>query len=652
MSINLMFNNFNKEILKKNFVDAMFILRDIWFKYPNNTRIFEEIRKLKKRYIIQPNTLLDQNKVNSFFAAHEVGNTLSVINDLQLLHYNDPNDFYVLNLLGVFNGLIENYETAIKYQKLSIELHPFDAGNYLNLFLTLEKKGNIDLALSIIEIARLLDYNNVTINLQLARLYSRTENYISSNLIYKQLVSLDKRNFQINIEYAKSLINLNIFEEALVFINRIEFNKHEEDKILILKGLVYYKLHNFIKSKELISSALKINKKNDNAYTLLGSIYEDLGFINKAIETNVQATKLNKENHIAFSNLAACYSFIGEIDLSISTFKEAIKINPLYFKAIYSLGQMQIYKGEFKEGWLNFEKRWQSSDYIHKKLVTSKPLLKKLGNKNLKLLAWNEQGIGDQVMYGSMFNELSELTSKLSVKIDERLIGLFKKTHPKINFISSKKFINEDEYDFHIPFGHIGKHLRLKKEDFLQSNFPYIRCSNKTNNFIVNKYKEANNLLVGLSWTSANKLMSDHKSLTLESLSPILQMKNIKFISLEFKKNSNETDLIRKKYGIEIIKEDSIDNFNDIEGLSSIIEACDFIISCSNTNAHLSGALNKKTYLLLPLGKGRLWNWSNNNGYSLWYPKTRILQQKTIGDWDYPINTLKKEIIDYELNIN
>ncbi len=86
------------------------------------------------------------------------------------------------------------------------------------------------------------------------------------------------------------------------------------------------------------------------------------------------------------------------------------------------------------------------------------------------------------------------------------------------------------------------KHLRLKKEDFLQSNFPYIRCSNKTNNFIVNKYKEANNLLVGLSWTSANKLMSDHKSLTLESLSPILQMKNIKFISLEFKKNSNETD--------------------------------------------------------------------------------------------------------------
>ena len=88
------------------------------------------------------------------------------------------------------------------------------------------------------------------------------------------------------------------------------------------------------------------------------------------------------------------------------------------------------------------------------------------------------------------------------------------------------------------------------------------------------------------------------------------------------------------------------DNFNDIEGLCSIIEACDFIISCSNTNAHLSGALSKKTYLLLPKGKGRLWNWASEGGYSVWYPKTRILQQKNVGDWHYPISVLKNEIIN------
>ena len=155
--------------------------------------------------------------------------------------------------------------------------------------------------------------------------------------------------------------------------------------------------------------------------------------------------------------------------------------------------------------------------------------------------------------------------------------------------------------------------------------------------------------MVGLSWSSANKLLSDHKNLTLEYLYPILEIKNINFISLEFNDDADQIDLIRKKYGIKILKEKTIDNFNDIEGLCSIIDACDFVVSCSNTNAHLSGALNKKTYLLIPKGKGRLWNWASNDGYSLWYPKTKILQQKDTSDWHYPINTLKKDIIDNEM---
>ena len=652
MSINLMFNNVNNEINKKKIVNAVFILKDIWIKYPQNIRIFEEIKKLKKRTPTQTNTSLNQSEVNRFFKIHETGKTLSVINNLQLLYKKDSHDFYVLSLLGIFNSLVENYEAAIKYQELSIKLNPLDAGNYLNLSLTLEKKGNLNLALSFIESATLLDYHNININLQLARLYSKLDNYLSSYLIYKKLVVLDEFNFEINLEYAKSLINLKKFEDALIFINKIKFKEHEEDKILVLKGLVYFKLNNFIKSKELIFNALKINKENDNAYTLLGSIFEQLGHIDKAIKYNINATKLNNKNHIALNNLAACYSFVGEVDLSISTYKEVIKINPQYFHALYCLGQMQIYKGEFNDGWLNFEKRWQSPDYFHKKLETSKPFLDKLDDKNLRILAWNEQGVGDQVMYGSMFNELSNLTSKLSVIIDKRLINLFKRNHPKINFVSSKKFVAEDEYDFHIPFGHIGKHLRSKKEDFKKSNFPYICGNINTKKFIVNKYKKEKNILVGLSWTSSNKLLSDNKNLTLESLSPILKIKNIKFISLEFKDTTNETDLIRKNYGIEILKEDTIDNFNDIEGLSSIIEACDFIISCSNTNAHLSGALNKKTYLLLPLGKGRLWNWSTHNGFSLWYPKTKVFQQKNVGDWDYPINALREEIIDHKIKIN
>ena len=48
-----------------------------------------------------------------------------------------------------------------------------------------------------------------------------------------------------------------------------------------------------------------------------------------------------------------------------------------------------------------------------------------LNTKDLNVLAWNEQGLGDQIMYGSMFNELSKKVNKLIIRIDKRLINLF-----------------------------------------------------------------------------------------------------------------------------------------------------------------------------------------------------------------------------------
>ena len=647
-----MFKDFNDQIKKEHFIDALFVLKKIWFKYPKNIRVFEEIKKLKKRKFIHRNTSLDQNKINNFFTMHEAGKTLSVINNLQLLYKNDSHDYYVLSLLGTFNGLIKNYKNAIQYQELSIKLNPFDSINYINLSLSLEKEGNVRSALSFLEIAKLLDDNNIPINLQLARLYYRLEKYESAHLIYKHLIELDKNNFDIILEYIKNLLNLNKAQEALMLLKKIDFNKQNEDKVLSLEGLANLRLNKFHEAEKNALNALEINNENYDAYLVLGTIKEKLGLLDMAIVYYTQATKLNKKSHVAFNNLATCYSFIGEVNLSISTFKEAIKINPLFYSAIYGLGQMQIYNGEFNQGWLNFQERWRSKDYLHQKLKTSKPLLKKLENKSFKLLAWNEQGLGDQVMYGSMFNELSQLTSKLTIKLDKRLINIFEKTHPKINFIDNKNDIKENEYDFHIPFGNIGIFLRSKKEDFLKTNFPYIYGNNETKSFILNKYKEKKCLLVGLSWSSSNILLSDHKSLSLETLHPILKINNIKFISLEYKDNSDEINLIKEKYGIKILKEDSIDNFNNIEGLCSIIDACDFIISCSNTNAHLSGALNKKTYLLLPKGKGRLWNWNINEEFSLWYPKTKIFQQSIINNWEYPINNLKDEIINNEIKIN
>ena len=79
-----------------------------------------------------------------------------------------------------------------------------------------------------------------------------------------------------------------------------------------------------------------------------------------------------------------------------------------------------------------------------------------------------------------------------------------------------------------------------------------------------------------------------------------------------------------------------------IIGITSLIDICDFVITVSNTNAHISGALGKDTFLLLPKGKGKLWYWSSHKDRCFWYNSIQIIEQKYIDSWDYPIKKLKK----------
>ena len=90
---------------------------------------------------------------------------------------------------------------------------------------------------------------------------------------------------------------------------------------------------------------------------------------------------------------------------------------------------------------------------------------------------------------------------------------------------------------------------------------------------------------------------------------------------------------------------DNLDVKNDIYGLMQFIKSCDFIITISNTTAHLSGALGIPTYLLLSKGAGALWYWLNNKkSKNLWYSSVKIFQQTSYDNWNEPINHILQNI--------
>jgi len=89
---------------------------------------------------------------------------------------------------------------------------------------------------------------------------------------------------------------------------------------------------------------------------------------------------------------------------------------------------------------------------------------------------------------------------------------------------------------------------------------------------------------------------------------------------------------------------DEIDNFNNIDGLDSLIDACDYVVTTSNVTAHIAGALGKKTYLLIPCSEGKIWYWGESENISLWYPSVEIYRNFNSNSWEKPIADLSERL--------
>ena len=346
---------------------------------------------------------------------------------------------------------------------------------------------------------------------------------------------------------------------------------------------------------------------------------------------------------MALNNLAALNFFKGDIDNAEKLYTLSINKNEINYEAKYSLGQCQLAKSNYKEGWSNFDFRWLSNDFNSPVFKSNLPkFIIKSERKNL--LLWKEQGIGDQILFIRFLKDLIPIINNLYIEIDKRLHPIVKRLYPNINFYNKALCLDDININSQLPLGDLGSFFVQDHSYFLKNNKSYITSDIKKNKELQSKLNSKNQIKCGISWISKNQDIGSNKSLTLETLKPILSIPNISFVDLQYNDTNLERENFYKDNGIKIDKIKELDNFNDINGITSLIDICDFVITVSNSNAHLSGALGKETFLLLPKGKGKLWYWTSQNYKSVWYPSIQIVEQEEPGSWDKAIIKLSKII--------
>ena len=299
----------------------------------------------------------------------------------------------------------------------------------------------------------------------------------------------------------------------------------------------------------------------------------------------------------------------------------------------------------FDEGWKDFEARNQYKNITNFEFpldVQRVPVW--VGDVPCKhLLIVSEQGIGDQIFYLSMLKNIQYKVEEITVIVDPRLISIFSRSFPSIKFLEKKNICNKNIFDAQIPMGNIPIILNVNSSNINGLSSPYLIDDPALSEKVKNSNFFQNKFTCGISWKSSNVKIGNQKSINFTDLKTILQIQNCEFINLQYGDISDEMKIAERITDITLNVVEDINVFEDIDGLLSIINSCDIVITTSNITAHMAGASGKKTLLLLPYSQGRNWYWHQEE-ISTWYPSIKQFFQNPDLTWNTAINKIIKEL--------
>ncbi|MBL8629014.1 MAG: tetratricopeptide repeat protein [Rhodospirillaceae bacterium] len=367
----------------------------------------------------------------------------------------------------------------------------------------------------------------------------------------------------------------------------------------------------------------------------------------KALERAIEM----KPNYVeAMTNLGTSYWGQGRLDDAVAQFRRALALQPDVAMTHKNLGIVQLLRGEFAEGWREYDWRWVADKIVPRDYAFPEWHGEALGNK--KLLVWAEQGVGDEILHASMMDDLVARGNKVVWEVDPRLKTLLQRSFPDVSVEAREAppFKAPPGHDIggHVAGGSIGRYVRYDVSQFPRDRQSYLKADPDR----VAAYRAQINAapgekIIGLSWLSKNAAFGKSKSTTLMQWEKVLRTPGARFVNLQYGDTVSELKQVERKLGVKIVTIDGLDLKDDLDGFAALTAACDLITTVSNSTAHFAGALGIPVWILIAAGVGKFWYWGHNTEKVLWYPSATLIRQEKIDEWTPTIDILAERVAHF-----
>jgi tetratricopeptide (TPR) repeat protein len=470
----------------------------------------------------------------------------------------------------------------------------------------------------------------------LGDIYQRTNDPVEADYCLRMALRCSPDSSEILHKLARNCVTLGNRSEALALLREAKDRHSGSVDFLSQLALIYDDLDETDLAICTWEEVIALNPLDASAHNNLGLQWHyGKGDVDKALDCFMRALQLNPCLTEARFNLYQAKADAGKVDEALAGF-ESMLAEPFREEVMFHRSIVLLKNRRFGEGWREYHLRWRYRGTQSRSFPfpnwDGQPCTGKA------LLVYGEQGLGDEIMFASCLRDLQEKTgAKIVLECNVRLESLFRRSFPGITVIGGSKaqtgvdgLVNGATIDFQTAIGDLPGMFRVEEAAF-PNHRGYLVADPKRVTFWKDRLAAlGEGPKIGISWRGGQgKTRREARSIPLQEWHPILAAEGRHFVSLQYTDCRQELQALEEQHGIVIHHwQEAIDDYDET---AALVMALDKVITVCTSIVHLTGALGRPAWVLVP--RVPEWRYLASGETMPWYPSVRLFRQPRAGDW-------------------
>lgn len=498
------------------------------------------------------------------------------------------------------------------------------------------KAGKLEVARRLVLDALLVDDSQADALALLGAIFCADKNFAAALPLFQRAVELDPANAQFQYNLAVTYFELVLWDAALLCYQQVLALSPGHIPALSNHGDLLRRFDRPLEALQNYEVVLALDAKTKGLNLRLAVTHAEL-------HNDAQAER--------YFILALAQADAGQLPKGIDKSTD-------YAQASWEYAHFLLLKKRFSEGWAAYEYR---SKCAFPTAVPHFPYPQPQWNgealNGRTLLVFREQGLGDEIMFGTLMVEVAALAGRLVIVASPGLTRLWQSTFAALNRQTDRVQVLADWYpeaphwltparpdwlataqiDFQCSMGRLAFLLRPTVGSFSNP-----QASLLVDESLLARWRERlaqpggqnGPLRVGVMWQANpqrhsfdGNRRSVRKSVPLQLLSRLnSRPARIQLVSLA---NREHADQLNMPQAPDLA--DFSECLADLAETAALMKNLDLIITVDTSLAHLAGALGLEVWLLLAFTAD--WRWGEADDTSYWYKNVRLFRQPRQGDW-------------------